>query len=89
MWRVWEAREEVKEDSPVLGGKGNELGTWVLVSGRCRGQDVGTGDEWGFETKSPKTTYQVQARTNNVVKSTAPQYGRQQSFSHMRWWKKK
>jgi hypothetical protein len=53
MRRVREAREEVKEDSPVLGGEGNELGTWVLVSGRRRGQDVGTGDEWGFETKSP------------------------------------
>ena len=45
--RVWEAREDEKEDSPVLGGGGNELGTWVLVSGRRRGQDVGTGDEWG------------------------------------------
>jgi hypothetical protein len=39
--RVWEAREEVKEDSPVLGGEGNELGT-----GRRRGQNVGMGDEW-------------------------------------------
>jgi hypothetical protein len=45
--RVWEAREEVKEDSPVLGGDDNELGTWVIESGRRRGQDVGTGDEWG------------------------------------------
>jgi hypothetical protein len=45
--RVREAREEVKEDSPVLGGEGNELGTWVLVPGRRRGQDVGSGDEWG------------------------------------------
>jgi hypothetical protein len=45
--RVWEAREDDKEDNPVLGGEGNELGTWVLVSGRRRGQDAGTGDEWG------------------------------------------
>ena len=45
--REWEAREEVKKDSPVLGGDGNALGTWVIVSGRGRGQDVGTGDEWG------------------------------------------
>jgi hypothetical protein len=37
--RVWEEREEVKEDS-VLGGEGDELG------GRRRGQEVGTGDEW-------------------------------------------
>jgi hypothetical protein len=49
MWHVWEAREKVKEDSPVLDGKGNELGTLVLLSGCCRGQDVGTGDKWGFE----------------------------------------
>ncbi len=47
--RVWQAMEEVKEDSPVLGGEGNELGTWVLLSGRRRGQDVGAGDEWGVE----------------------------------------
>jgi len=50
--RVCEAREDVREDSLVLGGESDELGTWVLVSGR-RGQDVGTGDEWGAETKSP------------------------------------
>ena len=31
----------------MLGGEGDELGTWVLVPGRRRGQDVGTGDEWG------------------------------------------
>lgn len=43
--RVREASEEVKEDSPVLGGEGNELSTSVLVSGRRRGEDVGTGDE--------------------------------------------
>ena len=40
--RVWEAREEVNEDSPVVGGEGNELGTGVM-----------TGDEWGMETKRP------------------------------------
>jgi len=50
--RVWEAREEVKVDSPVLGGEGTELGTWVLESGRRRGWDVGTGDELGVETTS-------------------------------------
>ena len=38
--RVWEAREEVKEDSPVLGGDDNELGTWVIESGHRRGQDA-------------------------------------------------
>jgi hypothetical protein len=41
--REWEAREEVNEDSPVLGGE-------VLASGGRRGQDVGTGDEWGTMT---------------------------------------
>ena len=45
--RVWEEREEVKEDSPVLGVEGDELGTWVLVPGRRRGEGVGSGDEWG------------------------------------------
>lgn len=39
----WEAREEVKEDSPVLGGE-------VLVLGGRRGQDVETGDERGTMT---------------------------------------
>ena len=48
--RVRVAMEEDKKDSPVLG---DELGTWVLVSGRRRGQDVGAGDEWGVETKKP------------------------------------
>jgi hypothetical protein len=47
--RVRVAMEEVREDSPV----GNELDTWVIASGRRRGQDVGTGDEWELETKRP------------------------------------
>ena len=45
--------DEVKKDSPVLGGEAEELGTWVLMSGRRRGQYVGTGDEWGLEAKRP------------------------------------
>ena len=51
--RVCEVREEVREDSLVLGGgEDEELGTWVLVSRRRRGQDVGAGDEWGMKSKS-------------------------------------
>lgn len=51
--RVRVAMDEVKKDSPVLGGEAEELGTWVLMSGRRRGQYVGTGDEWGLEAKRP------------------------------------
>ena len=47
--RVCEAREDVKEDSLVLGG-GKDL--VVLVSARRRGKNVEAGYE-GMETKSP------------------------------------
>ena len=50
--RVCETREDVKEDSLVLGGGGKDLGTLVLVSARRRGKNVEAGYE-GMETKSP------------------------------------
>ncbi|KAI0290152.1 hypothetical protein BC826DRAFT_1028374 [Russula brevipes] len=41
-----EAREEVKEDHPQLVGGGDDWGTWVVVSARCRGR-------WGKKEDIP------------------------------------